>query len=80
MQMNRANKSLSEGVVLIVAGLALWLFTGDIHTPVITLTKVGAVVTVVGALYILHGSYVYATTWRQGRGSGGGGGYGDAGR
>lgn len=74
MRTDRAAKSLLEGGVLIVVGLGLWLFTDDIHTPVVTLTKVGAVVTVVGVLHVLRGGYEYATAGRQGRGDGGDGG------
>lgn len=74
MRTNRAAKSLLEGGFLIVLGLGLWLFTGDVHTPVVTLTKVGVVVTVVGVLHVLHGGYEYATAGRQGRGGGGDGG------
>lgn len=44
-----------------MVGLALWLFTSDVHTPVITLRKVGVVLTFVGAAQLLYGAYVRAS-------------------
>ncbi|MFD7063462.1 DUF5708 family protein [Streptomyces sp. NPDC059906] len=46
--MNRASKHLLEGAVTLLAGLALWLFAGDVEVPVVTLTKVGIVLMCVG--------------------------------
>lgn len=45
--------SVALGVVTALVGLALWRFTGDIETPVVTLTKVGVVLMVVGVVEIL---------------------------
>ncbi|OLF15206.1 hypothetical protein BU204_23390 [Actinophytocola xanthii] len=41
------------GAVLLVVGLVLYLTTGDVHTPVVTLTKVGLVLMVVGGAEIV---------------------------
>ncbi|WP_121715679.1 DUF5708 family protein [Streptomyces sp. E5N91] len=46
--MTRASKHLLEGVVTLLAGLALWLFAGDVEVPVVTPTKVGIVLMCVG--------------------------------
>ena len=40
-----------------MVGLLLWLFTGDIETPIVTLTKVGVVLMVIGALEVCFGVY-----------------------
>jgi len=50
-------KNLAWGGVTFVIGLALWLFTGDVETPVITLTKVGVVLMVLGGLEAAYGLY-----------------------
>ncbi|TDT38389.1 hypothetical protein EV562_105407 [Streptomyces sp. BK208] len=55
--MNRAHRNLLEGVVTLLAGLALWLFTGDVELPVVSLTKVGAVMVCVGAAQAAWGGY-----------------------
>ncbi|WP_372454948.1 DUF5708 family protein [Streptomyces buecherae] len=54
-------KHLVEGAATAVVGLALWLFTADVHTPVITLRKVGVVLMFVGAAQLLYGAYVGAS-------------------
>ncbi|MEV7223639.1 DUF5708 family protein [Streptomyces sp. NPDC093681] len=46
-----------EGVVTLLAGLALWLFTGDVEVPVVTLTKVGVVLMCVGGAQTAWGVY-----------------------
>ena len=46
--MTRASKHLLEGAVTLLAGLALWLFTGDVEVPVVTPTKAGIVLMCVG--------------------------------
>lgn len=56
--MNSATKALAGGVVTFAIGLLLWLFAVDIHTPVITLTKVGVVLMFVGGLELLYGIYL----------------------
>lgn len=50
-------RHLIEGAVTVLAGLALWLFTGDVETPVITLRKVGVTVMLVGVVQILIGAW-----------------------
>ncbi|MER5490108.1 DUF5708 family protein [Streptomyces sp. NPDC002454] len=41
-------RHLGEGVVTFLVGLGLFLFTDGVETPVVTLTKVGVVLMVVG--------------------------------
>ncbi|MFD5649581.1 DUF5708 family protein [Streptomyces sp. NPDC127039] len=53
--MNRASKHLLEGAVTLLAGLALWLFAGDVEVPVVTLTKVGIVLMCVGGVQTVWG-------------------------
>ncbi|GAA2668915.1 hypothetical protein Apa02nite_047340 [Actinoplanes palleronii] len=48
---------LLAGSATFVVGLLLWLFAGDVEIPVFTLTKVGVVLMVVGALEICYGWY-----------------------
>ncbi|AIV34182.1 DUF5708 family protein [Streptomyces sp. R1] len=55
--MTRTSKNLLEGAVTLLAGLALWLFTGDVEVPVVTLTKVGAVLMCVGGAQTAWGVY-----------------------
>ena len=50
-------KTMAAGAGTFVVGLLLWLFTGDIETPIVTLTKVGAVLMVIGALEVCFGVY-----------------------
>lgn len=45
--------SVALGVVVAVVGLVLWRFTGDVETPIVTLTKVGVVLMVLGVLEVL---------------------------
>ncbi|MFD0856594.1 DUF5708 family protein [Actinomadura adrarensis] len=56
-KVGRASKNLAEGVVTFVIGLVLRLFTGDVETPIITLTKVGVVLMVVGGVLVLIGLF-----------------------
>ncbi|MEU9790811.1 DUF5708 family protein [Streptomyces sparsogenes] len=56
--MSKALKQLLEGSVTLVVGLALWLFTGDVELPVVTLTKVGAVMMFWGGAQLLYGAYL----------------------
>lgn len=56
--MTKALKQLLEGSVTLVAGLALWLFTGDVEVPVVTLTKVGVVMMCWGGAQLIYGSYL----------------------
>ncbi|MFC8369254.1 MULTISPECIES: DUF5708 family protein [unclassified Streptomyces] len=55
--MNRASKNLLEGVVTLLVGLALWLFTGDVEVPVVTPAKVGIVLMCVGGAQTAWGLY-----------------------
>lgn len=45
--------SIALGVATALVGLALWRFAGDIEIPVVTLTKVGVVLMVLGVAEIL---------------------------
>ncbi|WP_328768582.1 DUF5708 family protein [Streptomyces sp. NBC_00286] len=60
--MSQASKNLLEGIVTFAIGLPLWLFTGDVETPVVTLTKVGVVMMCVGGALVLTGLYQTART------------------
>lgn len=44
--------SVAIGVLMLAVGLALWLGAGDVETPVITLSKLGVVLAVLGALEV----------------------------
>ncbi|WP_282702454.1 DUF5708 family protein [Streptomyces sp. CC219B] len=55
--MSKAMKDLLEGVVLVLVGLPLWLFTEDVDVPVVTLTKVGLVMMCVGGVLVATGLY-----------------------
>ncbi|MCM1942784.1 DUF5708 family protein [Streptomyces sp. G3] len=55
--MTRGSRNLLEGVVTLLADLALWLFTGDVEVPVVTLTKVGVVLMCVGGAQTVWGVY-----------------------
>ncbi|MFG3253046.1 DUF5708 family protein [Streptomyces sp. NPDC048172] len=58
--MSKVMKETVEGVVLLLVGLALWQFADGVETPVITLTKVGLVLAVVGAVTLLHAAWLAA--------------------
>ncbi|MEU2913362.1 DUF5708 family protein [Streptomyces massasporeus] len=60
--MSKARGNLLEGVVTFVIGLGLWLFTGDVEVPAVTLTKVGIVMMCVGGVLVASG------LWRAARG------------
>ncbi|MFF7491028.1 DUF5708 family protein [Streptomyces luteogriseus] len=60
--MSKARGNLVEGAVTFVTGLGLWLFTGDVQVPVVTLTKVGIVMMCVGGVLVASG------LWRAERG------------
>jgi hypothetical protein len=55
--MSKAMKDLLEGAGVFGIGLVLWLFTGDVETPVVTLTKVGVVMMCVGGVLVATGLY-----------------------
>ncbi len=65
--MSRSTRNLLDGVVTFVIGLVLWLFTGDVEIPVITLTKVGVVMMCVGGALVATGLYQSARTAAGGR-------------
>lgn len=46
-------KSVGIGAVVAVVGLVLWLTTGEVDTPVVSLSKVGVVLMVVGAIEVV---------------------------
>ncbi|MFD3512534.1 DUF5708 family protein [Streptomyces sp. NPDC058657] len=55
--MNSGTKAVLAGAVTFVIGVVLWRFTGTIETPVVTLTKLGVVLMVLGALEVVYGLY-----------------------
>ncbi|MGX2996244.1 DUF5708 family protein [Streptomyces sp. JNUCC 64] len=55
--MAQASKNLSQGVVVFAIGLALRLFTEGVETPVVTLTKVGVVLMVIGGAMAVTGLF-----------------------
>jgi hypothetical protein len=55
--MSQATKNLLEGAVTFAVGLVLWLFTGGVEVPVLTLTKVGVVLMCLGGALIAAGLY-----------------------
>lgn len=56
--MNPVKKNLTTGFITLLVGTPLWLFAGEIKTPVVTLTKVGVVLMVVGGSEILYALYL----------------------
>ncbi|MFD8152197.1 DUF5708 family protein [Streptomyces sp. NPDC059720] len=55
--MSRARGNLREGAVVFAAGLALWLFAGDVEVPGVTPTKVGVVMMCVGGAQAVAGAW-----------------------
>ncbi|MFF3225103.1 DUF5708 family protein [Nocardia suismassiliense] len=55
--MNSGFKAVIMGGITLVIGFVLWRFTGDVETPVITLTKLGMVLMVLGGLEVLYGLF-----------------------
>ncbi|OXS32648.1 DUF5708 family protein [Streptomyces sp. XY006] len=53
--MSKAKQYAAEGVITFLIGLALWRFTGDVDVPVVTLTKAGVVLMVVGGVLSANG-------------------------
>lgn len=51
-------KNLLTGSATFLVGLLLWLFAGDIEIPIFTLTKVGVVLMVIGALEVAYGLFL----------------------
>jgi len=56
--MSSARKYGISGVAMIVVGALLWRFAGDIETPILTLSKVGRVLVVVGAVELVYAIYL----------------------
>lgn len=54
----QAKYHLASGVIMLIAGALLALYTGNIHTPIITLSKVGVVLMALGALDLLYALYL----------------------
>lgn len=46
-------KSVGVGTVVAVVGLVLWLTTGEVDTPVVSLSKIGVVLIAVGAIEVV---------------------------
>ncbi|MEU4273203.1 DUF5708 family protein [Streptomyces sp. NPDC026092] len=55
--MTPASKNIVEGALCAVIGVALRLFTEDVHIPVFTLTKVGLVLIAIGGIQMAYGVY-----------------------
>ncbi|MGN9841005.1 DUF5708 family protein [Nonomuraea sp. H19] len=55
--MTSARKTLLTGLVVFVAGLALWLFGLDEEIFIFTPSKAGVVMMVLGGLEFLYGVY-----------------------
>lgn len=55
--MNRATLHIIAGIIGIVIGGCLVMFTDGIVTPIITLSKVGVVLVAIGGLELLYGLY-----------------------
>lgn len=55
--MSQATRNLLEGAVTFAVGLVLWLFTGGVEVPVLTLTKVGVVLMCLGGTLTATGLY-----------------------
>jgi hypothetical protein len=60
--MSQATRNLLEGAATFAVGLVLWLFTGDVEVPVVTLTKVGVVMMCAGGALAATGAYQAART------------------
>ncbi|GAB1688993.1 DUF5708 family protein [Krasilnikovia sp. M28-CT-15] len=58
--MSAMGKNLATGSATFVVGLLLWRYAGDIEIPVFTLTKVGVVLMVIGALEVGYGIFLAA--------------------
>ncbi|MDN3294078.1 DUF5708 family protein [Streptomyces ficellus] len=55
--MSSGFKAVVAGVITFIIGLVLWRFTGDVETPVVTLTKLGVVLMALGGLEVVYGLY-----------------------
>lgn len=62
MRKSSGRREILWGILSAVVGFVLWQFARDIETPIITLSKVGVVLLVVGIGGVLYGSYMVATS------------------
>lgn len=62
MRRSAGRREILWGVLSSVVGFVLWQFARDIETPIITLSKVGVVLLIVGIGGILYGVYMIATS------------------
>ncbi|MET8507699.1 DUF5708 family protein [Streptomyces sp. NPDC004787] len=69
---SRGTGNLREGAILLPVGLGLGLFPGDVDVPVLTLTKVGVVLMVVGGSTLLYGAFQTVSAARGARPGGSG--------
>lgn len=53
--MSKAAQNLLEGAGTFLIGLVLWRFTEGVDVPVVTLTKVGVVMMIVGGVLSANG-------------------------
>lgn len=59
--------SIAIGVGMTAIGLVLWLTTGDVETPVVSLSKVGVVLMVLGVLeVVVSGAALVSPSTRHG--------------
>lgn len=56
--MNRIIPHIVAGLICIVIGGCLVLFADGVTTPIITLSKVGVVLLVLGGLDLIYGAYL----------------------
>lgn len=59
--MNRITAHILSGLICILVGTGLVLFAGDVETPIITLSKLGVVLLVIGGLDLVYGAYLAVT-------------------
>lgn len=57
--MNSGLKAVIMGGITLVVGFVLWRFTGDFETPIVTPTKLGIVLMVLGGLEVLYGLFKF---------------------
>ncbi|MFD4259320.1 DUF5708 family protein [Streptomyces sp. NPDC058534] len=58
----RPERNVWEGSATLLVGLALWLFTGGVELPVVSLTKVGVAMMCFGGAQTLWGLFRSART------------------
>jgi hypothetical protein len=61
-------KSIGVGAVLLIVGLALWLSTRQVETPVFSLSKIGVVLAFLGGLeVVVSGGALALSATRRGK-------------